>query len=102
VAAPPAFPATGTWTLQYGTSQSGNVDNTHAWNDPKGPAGKVMCSDGSSVRLLGSEDFTNGSYSIVCPVSAGVMFYKWTNWGGGCCGGYTRTYILGNKSYTGC
>jgi len=90
----------GTWTLHFTTSQSGNVDNTHS--AASGDAGLVQCADGSGAVNLGSEDFTNGSFSITCPYNINALFYKETNWGGGCCGGYTRNYSLGTITYTGC
>jgi hypothetical protein len=83
-------------------TQSGNVDNTHTSADPNGPAGKVECADGSGAQPFGSEDFTSGSSAILCPSGVGVAFFKWTNWGGGCCGGYTRNYNLGTITFDGC
>ena len=83
-----------TYEFMWSLSQSGNVDNTHGANDSSGPAAKVECADGSSTVNIGSEDFSSASNPtfILCPLGVGVNIYKWTNWGGGCCGGYTRTF----------
>src|SRR5262249_5761978 len=90
------------WTLSFYTSQSGNIDNTHTSIDPNGPAGVVKCGDGSGTVNLGSDQFSGGPFTISCPVHTGVLFYKWTNWGGGCCGGYNRSYYSITESYEGC
>jgi hypothetical protein len=51
---------------------------------------------------VGSDGFSGTSFSITCPIGLGVLFYKKTNWGGGCCGGYTRNYLVGNETFKAC
>ena len=100
--APPVGPGQTNYEVNWDMTQADNVDNTHYSNDPKGPAGRVECADGSTHVDLGSADFTNGSNSILCPAGVATVFYKMTNWGGSCCGGYTRTYTNIVVSYRGC
>jgi hypothetical protein len=103
--AAPALPFAGNFTVSFFPSQSGNVDNTHGWNDASGPAAEIACSTGGSV-LLGSADFGKGvpgaTRTLTCPAGATVNVKKRTNWGGGCCGGYTRTITFTNVNYTDC
>jgi hypothetical protein len=101
--APPPMVGTPGWELSFTASQSGNVDNTHAANDPDGPAATVVCAASGVSVSLGSEDFSSGAIFVLqCPEDEPIQFYKETNWGGGCCGGYTRTFTVEHAAYIGC